>query len=77
MAITKKRFWAGARRGLLMIYEQRPARPEQHLPTGAARGPVLGRQIQCIEGAALRGGEERRALCGRRRKRTEKISLGF
>src|SRR5256885_416674 len=37
----------------------------------------LGRQIQCIEGATLRSREERRggAFCGRRRKRTEKISL--
>src|SRR5262249_8079803 len=57
-------------------HEQRSARPKPYQPLGAARSSVLGRQIRCIEGAAVRSGEERRALRRCRRERAQKIGLG-
>jgi hypothetical protein len=56
-------------------YKQRTARPKPHQPSRAARSSVLGRQIRCIERAALRSGKKCRAFCCCRGERTQKIGL--
>src|SRR5262249_31518887 len=58
-------------------HQQRSAGPKPHQSPGTARSSVLGRQIRRIEGAAVRSGEECRALRRRRGERTQEIGLGM